>query len=245
MMICILSIVQAEHMGGRPKKEIQWAQEFVDLEKKIAALLDYKKDLLEKTEGHDRSAKDLKDLEARLAEAEKLLRDAANADQVSQDLQKQQLTLTENLQKLSAGKSPLLAEIEALKKGIAARTKLPEELAAPLIIQADNRDMMKELPSPYFVEVSSGTLLLHQSLTAKQKIDINAMEADPAYAAFLTKAAADPKGLVLFLIREDGWETYMRAAYWAENRFPIKKGKIPLVGKGVVDLGKFERSFKR
>lgn len=245
MMICILSIVQAEHMGGRPKKEIQWAQEFVELEKKIAALLEYKKDLLVKTDAHDKSTKDLSDLEARLADAEKYLREATNADQVSKDLEKQRLAFATNLEKLSAGKTPILAEIEALKKGIASRTKLPEELAAPLIIQADNRGLMQDLPTPYFIEVSSATLQLHQSLTAKVKIDINAMETDPAYAAFLAKAAADPKGLVLFLIREDGWETYIRAAYWAETHFTIKKGKIPLVGKGAVDLGKFEKSFKR
>ena len=37
VMICILSIIQAQHMGGRPKQEIAMAMEFVKAEDQIEA----------------------------------------------------------------------------------------------------------------------------------------------------------------------------------------------------------------
>ena len=53
--------------------------------------------------------------------------------------------------------------------------------------------------------------------------------------------AADPRSLVLFLMRKDGLGSYNRAAGWAESKFNVRTGKVPLVGQGEVDLSRFQQ----
>jgi hypothetical protein len=46
--------------------------------------------------------------------------------------------------------------------------------------------------------------------------------------------------MIIFLLREDGLNSYNRAAGWAENRFAVRHGKLPLPGQGAVDLSLFQ-----
>jgi len=46
--------------------------------------------------------------------------------------------------------------------------------------------------------------------------------------------------MVIFLLREDGLNSYNRAAGWAENRYAVRHGKLPLPGQGAVDLSLFQ-----
>jgi hypothetical protein len=44
----------------------------------------------------------------------------------------------------------------------------------------------------------------------------------------------------VFLVRDDGWDAYIRGAGWAEGKFSIRTGKLPMPGKGPIDLSSFE-----
>src|SRR5688572_598237 len=62
VMICILSIIQAQHMGGRPKKEIAWAMDFVAAQEKLQALnakLDQLSVLIKKSETDEQQRDDV------------------------------------------------------------------------------------------------------------------------------------------------------------------------------------------
>jgi hypothetical protein len=39
---------------------------------------------------------------------------------------------------------------------------------------------------------------------------------------------------------DDGWDAYIRGAGWAEGKFSIRTGKLPMPGKGPIDLSSFE-----
>ena len=71
-------------------------------------------------------------------------------------------------------------------------------------------------------------------------ITAGSIGADQEYDAFLKKIAATQDATLVFLVRSDGWYSYVRAAGWAESSFNIKTGKLPIPGKGTIDLGQFE-----
>ena len=56
----------------------------------------------------------------------------------------------------------------------------------------------------------------------------------------MEKVASTPNATLVFLIRDDGWYSYVRGAGWAEGSYEIKTAKLPLPSKGAIDLGQFE-----
>ena len=47
--------------------------------------------------------------------------------------------------------------------------------------------------------------------------------------------------MILFLLRDTGNTAYLRAAGWAENQYKLRTGKLPLPGKGELDLSLFSK----
>ena len=65
--------------------------------------------------------------------------------------------------------------------------------------------------------------------------------ADVAYNHFLTEVAKNPKSLILFLVRDDGAGAYNNGAGRAETDYKIRTGKLPIPGRGVLDLAMFDK----
>jgi len=96
----------------------------------------------------------------------------------------------------------------------------------------------------YFVEASGAGLKVLQPwddedylLSARPETVV----ADQAYNHFLTELQKDKNSLILFLIRDDGYAAYLNGAGRAESDYEIRTGKLPIPGRGQLQLDLFEQ----
>ena len=61
---------------------------------------------------------------------------------------------------------------------------------------------------------------------------------DVVFLSTLDKLSDTPNSVMTFLLREDGVSTYYRAISIARSRY-TKNGKLPVLGKGKLDLSLF------
>ena len=144
------------------------------------------------------------------------------------------------LAEMTKEKPPIVKEIEQLKKELAARNKDPKDLLPKVVVQPGGSGLPQG-GNLFFAEATAGALTLYKNKTEKTRITSGSIGTDKEYDTFLEKIKAQPGATLVFLIRDDGWASYTRAAGWAEATFAVKTGKLPIPSKGVIDLAQFER----
>ena len=65
--------------------------------------------------------------------------------------------------------------------------------------------------------------------------------ADRDFNHFLSELQKDKNSLILFLIRDDGYNAFNNGAGRAESDYGIRVGKLPIPGRGQLDLALFEK----
>lgn len=139
---------------------------------------------------------------------------------------------------LKAEKEPLQAQIEKLRAQLATR-KVNLEAKPKLVVRGSGSGAVAANTPLFFVECNDSGILIHR--TAKPiHLSTGSIGLDPLYDDFLRHVASTPKAVVIFLLREDGLNSYNRAAGWAESRYSLRHGKLPLPGQGAVDLSLFQ-----
>ena len=138
----------------------------------------------------------------------------------------------------------MLEELEQLNKEIAemkvevAKRGSAEE--SKVIIQPGGSGI--DL-NPTFVECTAAGLVFLQEEPPRRvrRADIGA---DETFLAFLDAIARQPKGIVIFLVREDALDTYFAAYNIARERY-AQAGKLPVIGQGQIDLSVFNQLKKK
>jgi hypothetical protein len=59
------------------------------------------------------------------------------------------------------------------------------------------------------------------------------------YNSLLEEVTRTRDSMVLFLVRKSGNNSYLWAAGWAESKFEVTTGKLPLPNDGSIDLSLF------
>jgi DNA gyrase/topoisomerase IV subunit A len=244
VMICILSIIQAQQMGGRPKSEIADAMKFVAAQKELqelqAKMEQLQSQVMHQQEDAEIVKKQQEELEQRMIVLRRRMEAAKDSDKVNRELQKELELLLLQLTALAKEKPEFKKQIEELKKELAARKKDPQELLPKVVVQAGGSGIAQG-GNLFFVEATGGAITLYKSKTETKRITSGSIGTDQEYDTFLQAVAAIPNATLVFLIRDDGWGSYTRAAGWAESKFSVKTGKLPIPSKGAIDLGQFER----
>jgi hypothetical protein len=95
----------------------------------------------------------------------------------------------------------------------------------------------------YFVECATGALKILGAWGDDYRLSATAevVVADAAYNHFLTEVAKDKNALILYLIRDDGQGAFNNGAGRAENDYKVRIGKLPIPGRGVLDLALFDK----
>jgi hypothetical protein len=129
----------------------------------------------------------------------------------------------------------LMAEIK--KRQVPADKKIP-----PVIVQPSGSGMPEDTKA-YFVEASGAGLKVLGAWGEDYRLSAAAevVVADVAFNHFLAEVAKDPKALILFLVRDDGQGAFNNGAGRAEADYKIRVGKLPIPGRGVLDLALFEK----
>lgn len=247
LIIVVLCVSQTQQTEGRTAEEIEMAQahkrmkeELIQREK-LDAILKEKMAELEKLQA------DIQDKEQRYLKFRKLLSS-------SKEIQEQNKLIAKNLQKEL---DDLLTEIDGLKqqqdesKKVIAdlmaeikKRQVPEDKKVPPVIVQPSGSGMPETAKVYFVECATGALKLLNAwgqgdyrLSATAEVVVS----DAAYNHFLTEVAKNKNALILYLIRDDGQTAFNNGAGRAEADYGIRIGKLPIPGRGQLDLALFDK----
>ena len=241
LIVVVVCVAQMQKMNGRSKEDVARSQQYQELLRQLKELEKTTASAKAKMTEAEKRQQDLADKQKKLEELRKRLAQAADADknqekadQVRKEIQKllaQIATVTREI-------PPLQTEIAALKKRLAEQ---PADDKPRVAVVRPYGSGTKQNQPLFFVEATGAGIVFHKSKTEPVRVTAGAVGTDKDYDAFLktVKAAANAK--LFFLIRKDGWATYLRAAGWAEQEFGLNTGKLPVPGDGVLDLSLFEK----
>lgn len=240
VLICVLSIIQATHMGGRPRKEVELAMEYVQAEKKLQQDQKKLEEAQAKIDKLEAAQKEHAELDARITQLSLQLSQGNNSAETSRAMQRELELAIVQLAAMAKEKPSIVEEVAKLKKELEARKIDPKKLVPQVVVQPGGSGNAQG-GNLFFAEATGGALTLYKSKTETARITAGSIGTDKEYDAFLEKVAATPQSTLIFLIRDDGWYSYVRGAGWAEGTFKIKTAKLPMPSKGAIDLGQFER----
>jgi flagellar motor protein MotB len=246
LIIVVLVIAQAGKAEGRTPDEIKMAQDFQRLTKEIEERKKLDIVLKEKLAELEKLQQDLEEKQQRYLKLRKLL-------DSSKEVQEQNMQIAKSLQKEL---DDLLTEIDGLKKeqeeskktitelmAEIKKRQIPEDKKVPPVVVQPAGSGMPETTKVYFVECGTALKIMNAwgegdySLSSKAEVVV----ADVAYNHFLSEVAKDKNSLILFLIRDDGQGAFNNGAGRAEADYNIRIGKLPIPGRGVLDLALFDK----
>jgi biopolymer transport protein ExbD len=246
LIIVVLCVSQTQQTEGRTEEEIRMAQEAKRLREEIVKSKAQEIVVKEKLATLDEMQKQIEEKQQRFIKLRKLLttsKDIQEANQkLSQQMQKELDDLiTEiaglKLQMVESKKEISLLMAEIKKRQVPADKKIP-----PVIVQPSGSGMPEDTKA-YFVEASGAGLKVLGAWGEDYRLSAapEVVVADVAFNHFLTEVAKDPKALILFLVRDDGQGAFNNGAGRAEADYKIRVGKLPIPGRGTLDLALFEK----
>ena len=123
-------------------------------------------------------------------------------------------------------------EIAELQSELAKRKRPPPEAVVTIQPGGSGQGL-----DPSFVECRRREAVIHSGKTPK-RIPGGDLKTDPALGALLGSVAGSRNGVVVFLVRSDGLDTYRQARDLARYA-RARNGKLPVIGQGRIDLSVF------
>ncbi len=247
LIIVVLVIAQAGKAEGRTPEEIKMAQEYLRMIKELEERQKLDALLKEKLAELDKLQQDVQERQQRYLKLRQLM-------DSSKEVQKQNQEIATNLQKQL---DDLLTEITGMKEQQKESRKVIQELMAeiqkrqvppdkkvpPVVVQPSGSGM-PENTKVFFVECSAGSLRLLDPWGAgdfRLGASPDIVFGNPEYNHFLAEAAKDKNSLILYLVRDDGQGAFNNGAGRAESDYGLRVGKLPIPGRGQLDLALFEK----
>jgi len=216
---------------------------------------------VERAEQHQEHQADIKSKQKAVESVDKKLADAAairdemaRAMEELKKLERQQLNEMKKADNDRRQDVQLLAEANRLRKRITELTPEPPRLQTKIKLLLEeigkrtssmNEAVNKIRPGgsglnldPTFVECTAGGVVLSTGNNSERVRRADLSKSKP-FLALLDRVSKNPKGTVIFLIRDDAIATYHTARSLARARY-CRNGKLPVVGHGRIDLSVFE-----
>jgi hypothetical protein len=246
LFMSVLAVAQTKKAKGRTPEELERSQEYVKSTKQIQEHKKKEEEAAKVSVELQKAQQDLQEKTDRYLKLRRLIDDAKNSKEQFQlailKLQKQLDDLIVEIEGLkkqqeeqNKEKAQLMAEIESRK--IPADKKIP-----PVVVQPSGAGMGDNV-KVYFVECNGGALQVLGAWGEDYRLGASpeVVVADVAYNHFLREVAKDPNSLILFLIRDDGQGAFNNGAGRASSDYKIRVGKLPIPGRGKLDLALFEK----
>jgi len=125
-------------------------------------------------------------------------------------------------------------QIAQLEKDLEERKKPPVESEVSVLPGGSGLGF-----EPIFVECAAGSILIHEG-AKPQRVRTAELAGNQTFLKLLAKVSTSKKQEVVFLIRGDGLSTYHTARRMADSS-DAKNGKLPVIGKGRLNLGYFTK----
>ncbi len=246
LIIVVLCTSMTQQTNGRPVVEVERAQEAKRIRKEITEHKDQEVVVKEKLATLEALQQQIDEKQQRYIKLRKLLT-------TSKDIQEANLKISQKMQKEL---DDLLLEIDGMNKQqieskkemamllaeLKKREVPPDKKIPPVVVQPSGGGMAGDTKI-YFIEASGGALKILGAWGEDYRLSATAevVVADVAYNHFLTEVAKNPQSLVLFLIRDDGQGAFNNGAGRADNDYKVRVGKLPIPGRGVLDLAMFDK----
>lgn len=246
LIIVVLCVSQTQQTEGRTPEEVQMAQDAKRMRQEIVDRKAVEVVLKEKLKSIEELQKKIEEKEQRFIKLRKLLatsKDLQEANQkISQKMQKELDDLMLEIEGMKTQQAESKKEIAALTAELKKREVSPDKKVPPVVVQPSGSGMAPDT-KVYFVEASGGALKILGAWGEDYRLSSAAsvVLADVAYNHFLTEVAKNPNSLVLFLIRDDGQSAFNNGAGRAESDYKVRIGKLPIPGRGVLDLNLFAK----
>ncbi len=247
LIIVVLCTSMTQQTDGRPEAEVEMAQEAKKLRKEIKEQQEVEVVLKEKLASLEELQKQIEEREQQFIKLRKLLntsKDMQDANlKISQQMQKELDDLMTEIEGLKIQQTESKKRIEGLMAELKKRQVPADKKIPPVVVQPAGGGMAAD-QKVYFVEASGGALKIlgawgseDYRLSAVAEVVV----ADVAYNHFLAEVAKNPKSLILFLVRDDGQGAFNNGAGRAEADYKIRIGKLPIPGRGSLDLAMFDK----
>ena len=176
-------------------------------------------------------------LDQLVAQLDKLRQQQAQQEQIKIVIPTLPADQRETLDDMQSQLAQLQERLAQLDKEIKQRNLPPEESEVSILPAGSGVDF-----KPHFVECAAGAIVLHTT-AEPQRIRAAEMATNKEFIAVLEKVANQNNATLLFLVRSDGLSTY-RAAKSLADANEVRNGKLPVVGKGRIDIGFFKGKKK-
>ena len=246
LIIVVLVVAQAGKAEGRTPEEIRMAQDFQRMKKELEERKKLDIVLKEKLAELEKLQLEVKDREQRFIKLRKIIDSSKEVQEqnkeISQKLQKELDDLLTEVDGIKRQQTETKKEIELLMAEIKKR-QIPESKKVPPVVVQPSGSGMSDNTKVYFVECSSGSLKVLGAWGEDYRLSAtpSVVVADVNYNHFLSEVAKNKDSLILFLIRDDGQGAFNTGAGRAEADYNIRVGKLPIPGRGVLDLALFDK----
>lgn len=240
-LILLITSVAISQMESPPEEElVARVEEYEEIEKSQQEMDDKLKEMLPKVHELEKYKELLKKLEKLAEELRKRQSAELQKDKTEQlELQKL-LDQLKKLKELLADRQTKKEKLQALLKQLEeelARRKMVVDAPTVCVMPAKRRGGSKGRSDPVFVEADAKGLILDPS--GKQvRVPASKVRSDPRFKQAIDAVAAQPDKVLVILIREDGSGTYLAAESFARS-LGVSPAKLPLLGKGTLDLSRF------
>lgn len=246
LIIVVLCTSMTQETEGRPVDEVERAQEAKKLRKELKQQQELEVVLKEKLAQLEEMQKQIEEKEQRYIKLRRLINTSKDIQEtnlkISQQMQKELDDLMTELDGMKFQQEESKKQIASLLLDLKKREVPPDKKVPPVVVQPSGGGMAEDT-KVYFVEATGGGLKILGAWGQDYRLSATAevVVADVAYNHFLTEVAKNPKSLILFLVRDDGQGAFNNGAGRAENDYKVRTGKLPIPGRGVLDLALFEK----
>ena len=248
LIIVVLCVAQTQRAKGRTQEDLDRSQMYVDALKKQKTVDLNKNVLQEEVAKLEELKKQAADKDNRAAKIRKLLASGAEIrktnEEISQNLLKELDDLLVEIEGIGKQEKETKTEIAALLAEIKAR-QIPEKPTTPPVVVQPGGSGLAQGSKLFFVESTAGKLTIYWD--AEKKTVLSATDevvaTDPNLQFFLQQVKSVPNSKIIFLLRDDGMNPYNKALGWAQATYKYdldQIGKLPIPGRGVVDLKMFK-----
>ncbi len=241
LIIVVINLIAMNKGEGKTEEEITIAQEYMLIKKEKEEEQEELENLKVQVENLIQQSKDAIAQRDKLAMLKDMLENAEEIDENRNALIAEFNRLTGVNEKLTADHTSLLEAIKEKEAEIAKRKLPPEE--AQLRVRPSGSGSQTR---PHFVEVSSKAIYIHTSLTKEPEAIPIASMAEGSFPQLLKKIASQPYNRLIFLVRGDKESVQVLNqakglvnSFNQANKTEIIPGRLPLPGKGKIDLQMF------
>ena len=241
LMISVVSAVKEMDRDKLTQEEYDRAVAHRDMRLEIEKLRQQAQQLDKRIENENQTVAEMQKLEEASVALKKKLEDmeqAVDPNQSDAELQKIVELLKQETKAFNDSRPPLQTRLEELQQQIKERKEAPAPEQS-IVVRPGGIGSRKTASKLFFVECNSTGIVLMDQEAPPIAVPKAAIVSSEQYAKFLSRVKDTRDSMVLFLVRKAGNENYLWAAGYAESKFRVRTGKLPMPNDGKIDLSLF------